>query len=378
MKRDNLLIVADSVRDADMLYALRMFVPDPLIYLRLDGRCHMVVSDLELDRARKQAPHCRVVSLSQCWNKLRHQGIRNPHELAQVIRLLLRERQIRRVIVPETFPLGLARKLRDLKVKLKVSAGGVFPQRALKSPEEVKKISAALLMAEVGMAEGIQALKQSRVTRDRKLIYRNAPFTSERLRSIIDTAIVQAGGQSLHTIVAGGLQGCEPHESGHGPLRANEPIILDLFPRSQKTGYFGDITRTLVRGRASDAVRKAYLAVQQAQEVALREMKSGTPCRQVHERVQEHFRKNGYKTARTKGVFHGFFHGTGHGLGLDLHEAPNIGPRSRETLANRMIVTVEPGLYYPEMGGGVRLEDVVVIQNGRPKNLTKFEKVLEV
>ena len=130
MKRDNLLIVADSVRDADMLYALRMFVPDPLIYLRLDGRCHMVVSDLELDRARKQAPHCRVVSLSLCWNKLRQQGIRNPHEMAQVIRLLLRERKIRRVIVPESFPLGLARKLRDLKVKLKVSSGGIFPQRS--------------------------------------------------------------------------------------------------------------------------------------------------------------------------------------------------------------------------------------------------------
>jgi len=378
MKRDHLLIVADSLRDADMLYAVRMFVPDPLIYLRLDGRCHLVVGDLELDRARRQAPHCRTISLSQCWNRLRQAGVRKPHETAQVIRLLLRDRKIRRVLVPENFPLGLARRLRDLGVKLKVERGGLFPQRALKSPDEVKKISAALLMAEVGLAEGIQALKQCRITRDGKLIYRNAPFTSERLRAIVDTAIVQAGGQSQHTIAAGGVQGCQPHEVGHGPLRANEPIILDIFPRSQKTGYFGDITRTVVRGRASEAVRRAYESVQQAQEVAFRELRSGTPCRQVHEKVREHFRKHGYKTARAKGGFQGFFHSTGHGLGLELHEAPTIGPRSPDTLANRMTVTVEPGLYYAEMGGGVRLEDVVVIQNGRPKNLTKFEKVLEV
>lgn len=378
MKRENLLIVADSVRDANMLYAIRMFVPDPLIYLRLDGRCHLVVNELELGRARKQAPHCRVISLTQCWNKLRAAGHRQKNGTAQVIRLLLREKKIRRIIVPETFPIGLARQLRDIKVKLKVSRDGIFPHRVFKSPEEVKKISAALLMAEVGLAEGIQALKQCRITRDRKLIHRNAPFTSERLRAIIDTAIVQAGGQIAHTIVAGGLQSCDPHEIGHGPLRANEPIVLDVFPRSQKTGYYGDITRTVVRGRASEAIRKAYHTVQQAQDAALREMKTGTPCRQVHERVQEHFRKHGYKTARGRGGFQGFFHGTGHGLGLELHEAPTIGPRSRETLLNRMTVTVEPGLYYPEMGGGVRLEDVVVIQNGRPKNLTKFEKVLEV
>jgi Xaa-Pro aminopeptidase len=366
------------VRDADMLYAVRMFVPDPVIYLRMDGRCHLVVVDLEFDRARKQSPHCRVIALSQCWNKLRQAGVRKNRDLPQVIRLLLRERKIRRVAVPPHFPLGLARQLRDLGIKLKVSPGGVFPQRTLKSPDEVKKISAALLMAEVGMAEGLQALKQSRINRDRKLIFRNAPLTSERLRAIIDTAIVQAGGQISHTIVAGGRQGCDPHEAGHGPLRANEPIVIDIFPRSQKTGYHGDITRTVVRGRATEAVRGAYQAVRSAQDLAIGAMKSGVSCRKVHEQVQEHFRRNGFKTSRTKGAFHGFFHGTGHGLGLDLHEAPIVGPRSRDTLANRMTVTVEPGLYYPEMGGGVRLEDVVFIQNSRPRNLTQFEKVLEL
>lgn len=378
MKRENLLIVADSVRDADMLYAIRMMMPDPIIYLRIDGRCMVVVSDLEMERARKLAPHCRIVSLTQCWNKLRQQGVRKSHDTAQVIRLLLSEQKIRRIQVPGSFPLGLARRLRDLNVKVKVARDGAFPQRVHKSPEEIKKISAALLMAEVGLAEGLQALKQCRVARDGKLIHRNQPFTSERLRAIIDTAVVQAGGQASQTIAAGGRQACDPHHAGHGPLRANEPIVIDIFPRSQKTGYFGDITRTVVRGRATEAIRQVYQCVQRAQELAMTEMKNGVDCRHIHDTVQEHFRAQGYKTARTKAGHSGFFHGTGHGIGLDLHEAPNIGPRSGETIANRMAVTIEPGLYYPEMGGGVRLEDVVVIQNGRPKNLTKFEKVLEI
>ena len=378
MKRDNLLIVADSVRDADMLYAVRMFVPDAFIYLRVNGRCHVVVGDLELDRVRRKAPHCRVIPLSQCWNKLRQQGVRKYQSADRVIQLLLSERNIRRVLVPENFPLGLARRLRDLKVKLKVAGNGIFPERTLKSPEEIKKISASLLMAEVGLAEGLQALKQSRINRDRKLIHRNAPLTSERLRSIIDTAIVQAGGVAANTIVAGGRQGCNPHEQGHGPLRANEPIVIDVFPRSAKTGYYGDITRTVVRGRATEAVREAFQAVQQAQDVAMVAMKAGTPCRQIHKNVQDFFKQRGFKSGRTRGAMQGFFHGTGHGLGLDLHEAPSLGAQSSDKLANRMAVTVEPGLYYREMGGGVRLEDVVVIANGRPKNLTKFEKVLEI
>ena len=177
--------------------------------------------------------------------------------LPQVIRLILREKKIRRVLVPDDFPLGLARDLKKLGIKLKPRAG-FFPGREIKSADEVKKISAALAMAEVGMAEGMEVLRRAKIGRDRKLIYHGVPLTSERLRAVIDCAILQANGLAANTIVAGGKQGCDPHERGHGPLRAHEPIIIDIFPRSQKTGYFGDITRTVVRGHASEGVRKLY------------------------------------------------------------------------------------------------------------------------
>lgn len=376
MRSDSLLMVADSDHDANMLYAVRMFVPDPFIYLRLNGKCHIVMSDLEIDRAREQARHCRVISLSRCQKALKKEGVKRPMA-AQVIRFILRSKRIRRVVVPYNFPMGLARELSKLQIKVKVKPGAFFPDREVKSAEEVKKISAALMMAEVGLAEGIHTIKNSKVGRKRRLLHHNVPLTSEKLRAIIDTAIIQAGGLACHTIVACGRQGCDPHEQGHGVLRANEPIIIDVFPRSQKTGYFGDITRTVVKGRASEGLRKLYHTIERSQEVAFEHMKNRVAGREVHEKVQEFFVKEGYKTGKQGGRMQGFFHGTGHGVGMEIHEAPRMGANSTDTLRAGHVVTVEPGLYYLEIGG-VRLEDLALITRNGPRNLTKFEKVLEI
>ena len=376
MKPDNLLMVADSEHDANMLYAVRMFVPDSFIYLRINGKCHIVMNDLEIDRARKQARHCRVLSWTHYVNKLKRNRVKSPG-FATVIREILQEKRFRKVFVPNSFPHGLARELRRLKIKVKVRAGHFFPERELKTADEVKKISASLMMAEVGLAEGIQALKNSRIGKKRRLMYHNVPLTSEKLRAIIDIAIIQAGGLAAHTIVAGGKQACDPHEQGHGVLRAHEPIIIDVFPRSQKTGYFGDITRTVVKGRAHDAVHQLYQTVARGQEIAFEQMEANVRGVEVHTAVRKFFDQEGYKTGKRNGRMQGFFHGTGHGLGLEIHEAPRLSATSNDTLRAGHVVTVEPGLYYPELGG-IRLEDVAYITANSPRNLTKFEKVLEV
>ncbi len=372
---DNLLIVADSERDANMLYAVGLFVPDPFIYFRLDGNCHVVVSDLEVNRMRKRARHCKVISYNQCLDKLRRK-VKRPG-LATVISFLLRERHLRKIFVPANFPHGLARELRNYRIKVRVKKDGVFPQREFKSADEIKKISAALMMAEVGLAEGMQALKTSKIGKDGKLTYHGAPLTSEKLRGVIDTAILQVGGLTGRTIVAGGRQACDPHDSGHGPLRANEPIILDVFPRSQKTGYFGDITRTVVRGRASEAVRRLYDTVARAQDLAFARLLPEAKAVEVHTAVQAFFETEGYKTGKKGGRMQGFFHGTGHGVGMEIHETPRIGVASHDVLGVGHVLTVEPGLYYPGLGG-IRLEDVAVLTAQGARNLTKFEKVLEL
>jgi Xaa-Pro aminopeptidase len=375
MKSETLLIVADSEREANMLYATGLFVPDPFIYLHFGRRPLIVLSDLEIDRARKQAPHCRAVSLSAYQQKLRARKIKRP-SFPQVIREIFRENKIRRATVPDNFPLGLAKDLKKLGIKLKPQTD-FFPKREIKSADEVRKISAALTMAEVGMSEGMQALRLSKIDKRRQLIYRGLPLTSERLRAVIDCAIMQACGLAANTIVAGGEQGCDPHERGHGRLRANEPIIIDIFPRSQKTGYFGDITRTVVRGRASEAVKKLYDTVFHGQKIGLQKVRAGTSTAEIHECILQFFTQRGYHTGKRNGRMEGFFHGTGHGLGLDIHEAPRIGASSRGKLKAGQVVTVEPGLYYPEIGG-VRLEDVALVTTNGAKNLTRFEKVLEI
>ena len=269
---EHLLMVADSEHDANMLYAVGMFVPDPFIFLRTRGRDYIVMSDLEIDRSRKQAPHCCVLPLSRYQQKLRRDGIKRPGS-AEVIPALLRERGIRSVVVPQDFPYGLATDLQRQGIRVIPRPGNYFPQRENKSAAEVRMLSAALLMAEIGMSEAMQVLRRAKIGKGRRLLHHDVPLTSEKLRAVIDTAILQAGGLAAHTIVSGGKQGCDPHEEGYGPLRAHEPIILDIFPRSQKTGYFGDITRTVVRGRASEAVRKLYDTVLQGQKLAFQKMR---------------------------------------------------------------------------------------------------------
>jgi Xaa-Pro aminopeptidase len=226
------------------------------------------------------------------------------------------------------------------------------------------------------MEAGLRVIRMSRVGRDGYLYWRKGKLTSERVQGVINARVAELGGIAAHTIVASGNQACDPHEVGHGPLRAHRPIILDIFPRDGRTGYWGDITRTVVRGRASEKVRDIYATVAKGQELAFAKLREGVNGRDVHQAVCDLFNQRGFKTGRKKGRMQGFFHGTGHGLGLEIHEPPRVSAVD-VTMKAGMVVTVEPGLYYPGIGG-VRLEDVAVITKTGARNLTKFPKFLEI
>ena len=367
------LLVADSEHDANMLYAVGIFVPDPFIFLEIGGRKIAVLSDLEIDRARKQATVDDVLSLTRYQNELKRSGVKLP-SLSDVLNRVLREFRVRAVEVPSDFPIGLARKLRGIRVKVKPDP--FFPQREIKTADEIRKLADALRLAECGMTAAIDVIRASRIGRDGFLRWRGNKLTAERVQGLINAAIAGLGGTASHTIVAGGNQGCDPHEAGHGPLRAHKPIIIDIFPRDCATGYWGDITRTVVRGRASEQVKRMYVAVSKAQELAFQKLRAGVNGQDVHNAILQLFRENGFTTGRRNGRMQGFFHGTGHGLGLQIHEPPRVSAVDT-TLRAGNVVTVEPGLYYWGVGG-VRLEDVVVIQPHGARNLTKFPKVLEI
>ena len=232
----------------------------------------------------------------------------------------------------------------------------------------------ALRITEKGLKRAIEVLKASKPGPGKRLRWNGKTLTSEMLRAEIDSAILRAGGIPTGAIVAGGDQACDPHERGHGALYADSLIILDVFPRDAKTGYFGDMTRTVVRGRASDAQRKLWEAVKVGQALALKKVKAGVDGMTIHKAIQEFFASRGFPTTIRKGRRVGFFHGTGHGLGLEIHEHPRL---QKVTLKDRQVLTVEPGLYYPGLGG-VRLEDVVLVTKTGCKILSRFPKQLEI
>lgn len=366
------LIVADSERCADMLYATRFFAPDPFVFLEAKGRRIAVLSDLEIDRGRRDARVDEVLSLSEVKARIRRVGKREPG-LPEILRQLLREHRVSRARVPYDFPAGLAAALEEGGIRLQPVEGSFWPEREQKREDEIKALGRALRITECGMARGMEVLRATEI-RGRNLLWAGKKLTSEVLRAEIDSAILRAGGAPANTIVAGGLQACDPHERGSGPLRPGELIILDIFPRDAKSGYFGDMTRTVVRGRASEAQRRLWETVRSGQRLAFAGMKPGASGSDLHEQVKAFFTAEGYPTERRAGRWVGFFHGTGHGLGLEVHEAPRF---SQTRFRAGQVLTVEPGLYWPGTGG-VRIEDVGVITGKGVRKISRFPLELEI
>ena len=367
-KQKTLLIYAASEGDANMLYATGFFVPDPFIFFKHRGRKYAVMSDLEIDRAKRQANVDTVLSLSSYQRRLRTTGKQAPTSL-DVMEAIFRERGVRRVTVPANFPTLPADELRRRKFTLEVKRDPFFPEREKKRADEVRHISDSLRVAELGLKAGIAALRRARIGRDHYLYMNGSRVTSERLKTIVNTTIMAQGWVPSHTIISSGDQCCDPHHEGSGPIKAHTSIIFDIFPRSQKSGYFGDLSRTVVRGRASERLKEAYVTVQAGQEVGYRMIRDGADAKVIHQKILALFAQRGFPTGKIDGRMQGFFHGTGHGLGLDIHEPPRIATADAILRAGH-VVTVEPGLYYIGIGG-VRLEDVVLVTAKGNRNLTK-------
>jgi Xaa-Pro aminopeptidase len=367
------LIVAPSDTDADMLYATRIFIGDPFIFLQQKGKRILVLSDLEIDRAKKNAKADEFVMFNQLEREVQGKAKKAP-PYEKVLAHFLTKRGVKRALVPANFPLGFANEIKRNGIALETSNGLFWPARERKTAEEIRLLERALRMTETGMKRGMEILKASKPGAGKKLKWSGKTLTSEILRAEIDSAILRAGGVPTNTIVAGGDQACDPHERGFGPLRADSLIILDIFPRDGKTGYWGDMTRTVVRGRASEQQRKLWEAVKAGQTLALKRIKAGVDGMSIHQAITELFERRGFPTEVRNGRRVGFFHGTGHGLGLEIHEYPRL---QKVVLKAGQCLTVEPGLYYPGIGGA-RIEDVVIVEKTGCRILSRFPKQLEI
>ena len=375
MSRTAYLIIDSSERNSDLFHRTGFFVPDPVIFFEHDGEGTLVLSDLELERGKKEAKVERVVSLRECAGRI--SGGRRRPGTAEVVEALLGERGIRSLVVQRNFPVFYADALRRAGFFVRIAKTDfLFPGRLKKSPAEISHIKKALSVTAGAMRLAISLISDS-VVKASALYHGGGPLTSEIVKSEVNSFLAARGYLASNTIVAGGVQGSMPHETGSGPLVAGWPVVIDIFPRSQQSGYFGDMTRTVVKGEPSAELSRMYDTVLRGQKVALSMIRDGVRSKDVHGAIMDFFTERGFQTAVSgSGNPEGFIHSTGHGLGLDIHEPPRVGP-GREILREGNVVTVEPGLYYERLGG-VRIEDVVVVTRDGNENLTRCSKRFRV
>ena len=373
-KSPDILIIASSEADANLYYDTRFMAPDDFVFMEIRGRRHLLMSDLEVDRARAQAKVHQVHSLSKLARAFKDQHGKRGSYL-DLIEAFAKNQKALAFTVPANFPLSFADPLRQRGFRIEVKPDPFFHERTVKSREEIRAVTQAIRFTEAAIAKAIHAMKKS-VIRRGKLYLNGEALTSEAIKKIINVSLMEDNCIASHSIVACGIDCVDPHNQGSGPLYANQSIIMDIFPRASDTRYFADISRTVVRGKASPKLKKMFAAVLEGQQIAFRAIRNGADGSLIHAAIQKRFEELGFKTGVMNGRVQGFFHGTGHGLGLDIHEDPRISV-GKYLLKTNQIVTVEPGLYY-EDAGGVRLEDDVVVTKTGCLNLVKAPKVLEI
>ncbi len=357
------LLYVSPAQDSDIFWATKFEAPDPFIFVEYRGKKYIIVNSLEYGRAKKEAEVDEVLLDSDVWKNNRTRTI------SRVIAEFLKGLGSRTIEIPENFPAVLYQKLKNKKFRFRFKEPPFFPKRLIKTKEEIEDIKLAQKALEkafkaVKKVLAAAKIKNSKVRRSGKII------TSEFLKDVFESELNRWGYVSSGTIFASGEQAVDPHHEGSGPLIPNTLIVCDMFARTKKGHHWSDMTRMLVKGKATAEMKKMFRAVRLAQKQAEEMVKPGVDGYDIHQRAVKTFEKLGWKTGKINGGLQGFIHGTGHGIGLDIHELPRLGLVKNQILRAGNVITIEPGLYYPGLGG-CRLEDTVVVKEKGFENLAK-------
>ena len=359
-------LIYDSVdKSIDLFYATKFRAPDAFIFIEKNGKKYIIASPLEIDRAKKTAEVDYVLDYAEYISKIKF--AKKYSKISQIIKTVLMELKLKSVDVPESFPVKLADELRAMKFRLNVIDDPFFKGRIVKNNEEIKCIEKSQQMVFRAMKLAKDVLKKAK-TKNGKLYYNNSILTSEKLRSMINLFLMENSFLASDTIVSCGKHSVYPHDIGSGPLYSGQSIIVDIFPQSLKTGYFGDATRTFCKGKAPIGLKRMYNVVKKAHGLGLKMLKAGVDGKKVHTSITNFFDKEGYPTKIENGMNVGFFHSTGHGIGLECHEGPVRINNTSFKFKTGHVTSVEPGLYYPKVGG-CRVEDLVLVQKNGVKIL---------
>lgn len=365
-----ILLIGSSLTSPDLEYITGFRTSDPVVFLQIGNNKVLVVPELELGRAVKTCVNIQSLTPGMLRiSKLKRR------RLSQWALALLKKYNLRCVTVPSSFPFGIAEALKKNGIRVVPSEERLFPERAVKTIEEIKKIRDVQQTAVIAMRTAVTMIAHAEITYNRLLRYKGAYLTAEKIKQVITEILISRNCICRDLIVAGGLDAANPHDQGHGPLPADQSIVLDIFPQHMTHGYWGDLTRSVVRGNPSAKLKNMYWAVKSAQSAALNRLKPGIKCSTVHKAASAELIRRGFETHIHNGIVEGFIHGTGHGVGLAIHEDPSISNNDTRLRAGN-VITVEPGLYYSNIGG-IRIEDTVVITKTGWKYLVPCEKKFE-
>ena len=385
---DALFLYSESFHDVNIYYLTKFLAPDPFILLKkVNEEPVVVINQMEYPRAKKQSIVKDLRSYTD-YNFL--QVVKStPDPKLGVLKFIasVAKKELgfgTKICVPPNFPTIVADALRKEELTIQPMFDVIEKARETKDVDEIAEIKGVQTVAEKVTHEAIELMANAEVNTDGTLIIREngkrKTLTVGKIKALFGHHFIDNGCVMEELIVACGPKGADPHYFGNPEdlLKANQPIILDIYPQSIRKRYCSDMTRTIVKGRASEKVKKMFEAVFEAKNASTDAIKAGVFGNSVHNLCCDTLEKHGYETIRGgKQITRGFTHSLGHGVGLQVHEGPGMNELYKFPLEEGNVVTVEPGLYDPDVGG-LRIEDMVEVTKTGCKNLTKMEIFLEI
>jgi Xaa-Pro aminopeptidase len=354
-------------------------VPDPFLYAEQNGSRHVFANSMEAARLRALGLFDVHVHEEFGVDELIRSGAHRREIVAQLALRAVESLGLKSFTVPEEFPVWLADRLRADGFELKVDQELFSERRRAKTEGQLAGMRRAQRSAEAAMDKCRELLRRSEI-RGEDLLLDGEVLTVERMKADMNLVFAAHDTTADEYIVAPGAQGAVGHDMGSGPIRPGAPLVVDIFPRDNRSGVYTDMTRTFVVGDVPDDVREWHRLVKEALDRAISETRAGADTRAIFDGTCEIFEAAGEPTGRTKEpgrpLADGFFHGLGHGVGLEVHEQPGMGMTSDQKLVAGDVVTIEPGLYRAGYGG-VRLEDIVLVTERGAENLTQYPYDLE-
>ena len=378
----DVLIHGDTHRSAALRHELPLGIPDPFSYFEISGRRVAVIASMEASRVKAAAPGVEVIDPYDLGlDGLIAQGMRWDELEPELCARAAAELGARNLLVPNALPVAVADRLRDDGIEIVPDEREFSRRRRAKNAAEIDGIRRAQAAADAAMARVAELLRGADVSNG-VLHSDGEALTSEAVRAEIRRLCADRGAPADEDIiVAAGAAGATGHEKGAGPLAAGVPIIVDIWPRDERTGCYTDMTRTFVAGGAPEAdVESWHELSRTALERVCEQVRPGVTGRELFGTACDVFEAAGEPTQRTKAegesLRDGFFHSLGHGVGLEIHEEPALGRTGVDPLVAGDVIAVEPGCYRHGYGG-VRLEDLVLVTEDGCERLPDFPYELE-